>query len=207
MNIADRSARTFIRAKLGVVFDRARSLGKVIRDVTRYAGGRLRAEFGDLDAISDPMRATLDEILLEAARRVEEAKHEVILCIAEKNRLSGALEKLAADTQEREHHGQPEHGGNRTLPGELSQDSAARRSAYQTKLEQQTKEVQRLKDALLALNDRFEDAKRARGHISARRKAERELQWMEDVARLFEHLAATERRPSKDGANEERGTK
>ena len=160
----------------------------------KYASNRLSDRHGLSRAQVNPIEAILDQILLDAAQGLIEAKNEVVVCVVDKKRLLGAIDSEATSAADWARRAATAAGdGNHALAQEARErerEHAEQARQYQAQLERQSADVERLKRALRILNYKFEDAKRLKGRISAHRRVSHELRWMDEAVHLIEGLAA-----------------
>lgn len=203
MNRFVEGVRALFLGKVGAVLDEVRSLRDRAADVARYAADRRRGGDGGSDAGSDSVAAILEQLLIEAGRRLIDVKQEVRVRITDERRLTKVVEHETKEAAEWSRlAAEAEDKGDQALVAEARERERghaeeARRSDAQ--LEQQRADNERLKDALRALCNRFDGAERARDRIVARRTAPRaqrtaqqDLRWIDEALRLFEGLAALE---------------
>lgn len=190
----------FPREHAGALLDEASALRDLAADVGRYAAGRLRGRYFGLRGGFDPLDVVLNQIVVDAMNSLIEAKKGVAVAIADERRL--------AEQAEQEHANAGEWGRRAALADKagappLAREARAReqehaRSAltFHGLWTRQKAEVEELKVALRALNERIEQAKRDRNRILAARRVasvrddmRESFRRMDDVVRVLNRLA------------------
>jgi phage shock protein A len=203
MNRFVEGVRALFLGKVGAILDEARSRRNRPADVARDAADHQRGGEGGSGASADSIATILEQLLIEAGRRLIDVKQELGVRIANERRLTNVVEHETKEAAEWSRlAAEAEDKGDRALAAEArvrerGHAEAARGSEAQ--LELQRAENARLRDALRALCTRFDGAERARDRIVARRTtprvrrtAQQDLRWMNEALRLFEGLAALE---------------
>lgn len=203
MNRFVEGVRALFLGKVGAVLDEARSRRDRPADIAGYAVDRRRAGQGSSGDGSDSVAAILEQLLIEAGRRLIDVKQELRVRIANERRLTKVVEhetkeaaewsRLAAEAEDKSDEMLVAEARER----ERGHAEAAHRSKAQ--LDQQRADNERVRDALRALCNRLDGAERTRDRILARsttpraqRTAQQDLRWIDEALRLFEGLAALE---------------
>jgi hypothetical protein len=191
---------------LNDALDEARALQVVAADVARYARDRLRDLRQEKRSVPDAMETILNQLVLELANGLIEAKKQVAVAIADKNRLAHYVEQERANVEE---WARRAHAAAGAGDGALAAEALQRRAAHEAivasmtpRAQEQAANVEQLKATLRELNSRIEDAKRTKNVILARRQIARsrevariELRRVDEILRLVDRLTALEEPP------------
>jgi phage shock protein A len=149
----------------------------------------------------DLLEAAYDHILADSTRRLDRAKREVALLIANKHRLCTAITDVRVEITQWE-----QRAVQAEVNGEAALAQAARKQAhsctlilapYEVELQRRTAEIDQAKVDFRTLYDRLEDAKVARMSVPNGGTGVPDSRWINIVACFFEALAIAEN--PKDG--------
>jgi phage shock protein A len=207
------------REKAGPWLDEARALRTVADDIARYAADRLRDLRQEKRSAPDAMETILNQLVLELAYNLIEAKKSVAVAIADRNRLAKYIEQEHANVGE---WARRANEAARAGDGALAAEALRRRAEHEALLasltpldREQTANVELLKATLRELNTRIEEAKRTKNVILARRHVARtrevtriEIRRVDEILRLVDRLTTLEEPPEPgegEGGGDDRG--
>jgi phage shock protein A len=189
------------REKVSPWLDDVRALRVVAADVAQYAADRLRDLRQGKRSVPDPMETLLNQLILELGYSMIDAKQKAVIAIADEKRLAKHIEQERANADEWTRRAlDAARAGDDLLVAEAHK----RRSEHEMLVatlspvwQAQKSSVEQLKAALRALNNRIENAKRAKNVILARRQIARmretvrlEFRRADEIMRLVDRLSA-----------------
>jgi phage shock protein A len=194
------AALAFPRERAAALLAEVSALRDLAADVGRYAAARLRSRYAGTRSGLDPFEMVLDEIILDVSNSLIEAKKNVAVAIADAHRLAKQTEQEQANAAEwARRAARADEAGDLGLATEArarEREHAASALTLHGLSTRQRAQVEALKTALRALNERVEHAKRDKNRIvaarriaSARDDMRETFRRMNDAVRLLERLA------------------